>query len=129
MAGNLIFRNFSVYVEGAKIGTMEGADYGRKSGNELQIGDGQVLGVSSGVSTVDLKINTLIPYEGNDVLKVIETAYRNKTPVQVNIGILNGQDHMVDLWVFECNTTTTTKNGECKGSYNLMGGEGEQIDL
>jgi hypothetical protein len=127
MAANLIFRNFSVYINGAKVGTMEGADYGRKSGNEVQIGDGKVLGVSSGVGLVDLKINTLVPYEGNDVLQVLETAYRNKTPVQVNVGILNGQDHMLDLWVMECSTTTQTKNGECKGTYNLTGGEGEQV--
>lgn len=123
----LIFRNFSVYVNGGKVGTMEGADYGRKSGNELQIGDGAVLGVSIGVATVDLKINTVIPYEGSDVLHVLETAYKNGTQVQVNIGILNGEDHMVDLWVMECTTTTQTKNGECKGTYNLIGGEGQQV--
>lgn len=123
----MIFRNFSVYADGAKIGTMEGADYGRKSGNELQIGDGAVLGVSIGVPTVDLKINTVIPYEGSDVLRALETAYKNGTQVQVNIGILNGQDHMVDLWVMECTTTTQTKNGECKGTYNLIGGEGVQV--
>ncbi|HEY8624296.1 MAG TPA: hypothetical protein VIM74_10580 [Casimicrobiaceae bacterium] len=123
----LIFRNFSVYVNGAKVGTMEGADYGRKSGNELQIGDGAVLGVSIGVGTVDLKINTVVPYQGSPVLQVLETAYKNGTQVQVNIGILNGEDHMVDLWVMECTTTTQTKNGECKGTYNLIGGEGEQV--
>lgn len=123
----LIFRNFSVYVNGAKVGTMEGADYGRKSGNELQIGDGAVLGVSIGVGTVDLKINTVVPYQGSPVLQVLETAYKSGTQVQVNIGILNGEDHMVDLWVMECTTTTQTKNGECKGTYNLIGGEGEQV--
>lgn len=127
MAGNQIFRNFSVYVNGGKVGTMTGADYGRKSGSELQIGDGAVLGVSSGVKTVDLKINSLMPYEGNDVLMVLETAFKNQTPVQINIGILNGQDHMVDLWVMECSTTTQTKNGETTGVYNLQGGEGEQV--
>lgn len=122
-----IFRNFSVYAGTEKIGVMTGAGYDRKSGNELQIGDGVVLGVSIGVKTVELKIKTVVPYLGNNVLTFLEQNYRDNTPVQVNIGILNGVDHMVDLWVTECSYNTETKNGTTTGDWTLIGGEGVQV--
>lgn len=123
----LIFRNFSVYAGTEKMGVMTGAGYDRKSGNELQIGDGLVLGVSIGVKTVELKIKSVVPYLGNSVITFLEQNYKDNTPVQVNIGILNGKDHMVDLWVTECSYQAETKNGTTMGDFTLIGGEGVQV--
>jgi hypothetical protein len=93
----------------------------------MQIGDGVVLGVSIGVKTVELKIKTLIPYLGENVLVYLEQAYANNTVVQVNVGILNGKDHMLDLWVTEISDQTETKNGTTTGDWTLIGGEGRQV--
>ena len=43
------FKHFSVYANGAKYATGQGHAYDRENNAELQIGDGEVLGVSSAV--------------------------------------------------------------------------------
>lgn len=122
-----VFRNFSVYAGDRKIGVMSGASYDRKSGKELQFGDGVVLGVSMGIKTVELKIKTVTPYLGEPVLDYLEDAYNNDTQVRVNVGILNGKDHMLDLWVTDISDATETKNGTTTGDWTLIGGDGKQV--
>ena len=39
-----VVRNFSLYANGRKCGEATGIAYDQESGNEIQIGDGQVLG-------------------------------------------------------------------------------------
>jgi hypothetical protein len=122
-----VFRNFSVYAGSQKIGVMSGASYDRKSGKELQFGDGEVIGVSMGIKTVELKIKTITPYLGNNVLDYLEQAYNNDTQVKVNVGILNGKDHMLDLWVTDISDATETKNGVTTGDWTLIGPDGKQV--
>ena len=126
-AQNAVVRNFSLYANGLKCGEATGIAYDQESGNELQIGDGQVIGVSQGVKTVQVQLSQIIPYRGSLVGRIMEDAYDNNTSLQVGLGILGGRIHKANLFVTKCNTKTEMKNGTCNGEYTLIGGAGTKV--
>lgn len=124
---NAVVRNFSLYANGRKCGEATGVAYDQESGNEIQIGDGQVLGVSQGVKTVQIQLSLIVPYRGTQVGRIMEDAYDNNTSLQIGIGIIAGRIHKMDLFVTKCNTKTEMKNGTCMGDYTLIGGAGSKV--
>lgn len=124
---NAVVRNFSLYANGRKCGEATGVAYDQESGNEIQIGDGQVLGVSQGVKTVQIQLSLIVPYRGTQVGRIMEDCYDTNTSLQVGLGIIAGRIHKMDLFVTKCNTKMETKNGTCMGDYTLIGGAGSKV--
>jgi hypothetical protein len=117
------FKSFSVYANGAKYGTAQGHAYDRENNAELQIGDGEVLGVSSAVPTGQLVCDSVVPYGGNNVHKLLEDAFEKRTPVKIGIGIVNGEIHKVDAWVTKINLKSDTVKGTLNGSLTMLFGK------
>src|SRR6478736_7026656 len=122
-----IVRNFSFYANGLKCGEATGVAYDQESGNEIQIGDGQVIGVSQGVKTVSVQLSQIIPYRGSNVQRILEDAFDNNTSVQVGMGIIGNRVHKMDLYVTKLNIKTEMKNGTCNGEFTLIGGAGTKV--
>jgi len=117
-------RNYSVYVKNRKFGELTGSAYDQESGNELQIGDGAVIGISQGVKTVQLQASAIIPFGGSNAARILQDAYSNNTPIGVAAGVINGQIHKLNLFVTKINIKSETKNGTCLGDFTLIGGAG-----
>ncbi len=122
-----VVRNFSLYANGRKCGEATGIAYDQESGNEIQIGDGSVIGVSQGVKTVNVQLSQIVPYRGSQVARILEDAFDNNTSIQIGLGILGGRIHKMDLYCTKCNTKTEMKNGSCSGEYTLIGGAGTKV--
>lgn len=117
------FKSFSIYANGTKYGTAQGHAYDRENNAELQIGDGVVLGVSSAVPTGQLVSDAVVPFGGNNVHKLLEDAFENRTPVKLGIGVLAGEIHKVDAWVTKINLKSDTVKGTCNGSITFLFGK------
>ena len=122
-----IVRNFSFYANGKKCGEATGVAYDQESGNEIQIGDGQVIGVSQGVKTVSVQLTQIIPYRGSDVARMLEDAFDGNYSVSVGLGIIGDRIHKMDLYVTKFNVKTEMKNGTCTGDFTLIGGAGTKV--
>lgn len=124
---NAVVRNFSLFANGRKFGEATGHAYDQESGNELQIGDGVVIGVSQGVKTVSVQASAIIPYRGSNVARILEDAYDGNYSIQVGLGIIGGRIHKADLFVTKINVKTEMKNGTCMGDFTLIGGAGTKV--
>jgi hypothetical protein len=124
---NAIVRNFSLFANGRKFGEATGIVYDQESGNEIQIGDGQVLGVSQGVKTVNVQVDSIIPYRGAQVARILEDAYDANTSIQIGLGIVGGRIHKMSLYCTKANFKTEMKNGTVNGSWTLIGGAGSKV--
>jgi len=122
-----IVRNFSLFASGRKCGEATGIAYDQESGNEIQIGDGEVIGVSQGVKTVTVQLSQIIPYRGSQVGRIIEDAFDNNTSIQIGLGIIGNRVHKLDLYCTKCNIKTEMKNGTCNGEFTLIGGAGTKV--
>ena len=117
------FKSFSVYANGAKYGTAQGHAYDRENNAELQIGDGEVLGVSTAVPTGQIVCDTVVPFGGNNVHKLLEDAFESRKPVKLGIGVVNGEIHKVDAYVTKINLKSDTVKGTCTGSITFIFGK------
>lgn len=120
---NETIRSFSVYADGAKLGTAQGHAYDLESNAELQIGDGEVIGISQAVMTGQLVADTIVPFGGAPVLRKLEDAFFNNRPLQLSIGILNGQIHKVDAFVTKCSYKGDTVKGTAMGNWTFIFGK------
>jgi len=119
----MAFRSFSLYIEGAKWGTLQGKAYDVTTGSELQIGDGEVLGVSEGVPIVKLVVNGIVPVEGHPVTQKIETYALAHKKVKVGAGVLNGRIHKLDMYCTAFNYKGDDTKGTCMGEWTFEGGK------
>jgi hypothetical protein len=117
------FKNASFYADGAKFATAQGVAYDRENNAELQIGDGEVLGVSSAVPTGQFVVDTIVPYGGNNVQKKLEDAFESKRPIQIGFGIVNGEIHKTDAYVTKINLKSDNVKGTLTGSVTLLFGK------
>jgi hypothetical protein len=124
---NAVVRNFSLFANGRKCGEATGIMYDQESGNEIQIGDGQVLGVSQGVKTVNVQLDSIIPYRGAQVARILEDSYDANQSIQVGLGIVGGRIHKLDLFCTKCQLKAEMKNGTCTGNWTLIGGAGSKV--
>lgn len=124
---NTTIKNCSLFVNGLKQAELTGLTYDQESGNELQIGDGDIVGVSQGVKTVIVTANSIIPYRGAPAARILEDAFDNNTSVQIGIGLLGGRIHKLDLFVTKFNIKSDSKNGTVTGDFTLIGGAGQKI--
>lgn len=122
-----VIRNFSFYSNGLKCGEATGVAYDQESGNEIQIGDGNVIGVSQGVKTVSVQLSQIIPYRGSLVARMLEDAFDSNTSVQVGLGLIGGRIHKMDLFVTKLNIKSESKTGMCTGEFTLIGGAGAKV--
>lgn len=127
MPSKPVVRNFSLYANSRKCGEATGVAYDQESGNEIQIGDGQVIGVSQGVKTVTVQLSQIIPYRGSQVGRIVEDAFDSNTSIQIGLGLIGGRVHKMDLYCTKCNIKMETKNGTCNGEFTLIGGAGSKV--
>ncbi len=116
-------KSFSLYANGAKLGTAKGHAYDRESNAELQIGDGQVIGISQAVQTGQLVADTIVPFGGAPVLRALEDAFDNNRAIQLGIGVFNGQIHKVDAYVTKIGAKSDTVKGTSEGSWTFIFGK------
>jgi hypothetical protein len=116
-------KSFSVYIDGAKMATAQGHAYDLESNAELQIGDGQVIGISQAVQTGQLVADTIVPFAGAPVLRKLDDAFANNKVVQLSIGILNGQIHKVDAFLTKCQYKSDTVKGTAMGNWTFIFGK------
>jgi len=121
MAKNVV-RNFSLFINGKKVGSAESSDYNLESGDELQIGDGEVFAVSEGVITGSCTLNTITPIAPT-VTQTLLDALQNKKWIQLGIGLVEGKIHKVDARVKAGGWSTQMANGTLKGKYDLIFGK------
>lgn len=117
------FRSFSLYAKGRKWGTAQGHAYDVETGSELQIGDGEVLGVSAGVPTTQIVSKAIVPFGGNDVMRMLEEAALSHDPIQIGAGVLNGRIHKIQMWVTKFSYNGDTVKGTCMGDFTFHGGK------
>lgn len=113
-------RNYSLYVGNKKVGVARGHTYTITPNSELQIGDGEVVGVSKGVPTTGLKSDLIIPVAGSKTTLVV--ACLNQQPVKVALGIVDGKIHKLDMIVSGIEFATEMPNGSLMGTFNFIGG-------
>jgi hypothetical protein len=116
-----IVRNFSAYVDSKKVATGSAHDYTITAGDELQIGDGQVVAASEGVTTTQLSIDAITTFGGIVELQALNNALLNKKWIQIALGLVNGQIHQVDMRVFDANYKTEMKTGTQHVSFKMQG--------
>jgi hypothetical protein len=116
-----IVRNWSIYVKGKKCATATGSELDVVSGDEMQIGDGQVVSISEGVTTTTLKIDAITTFGGIAELRLLNQALLNKQWVQVAAGVINGQIQQIDMRVSTANYKTEMKAGTQTVNFQLQG--------
>src|SRR6185369_16225472 len=87
-----LIRSFSMFIDGAKWGTLKGNAYDVNTGSEVQIGDGIIIGVSQGVALVKI-VSTGILHGRIHKLKLYCTSYSYKGD--------NEKGHAMGDWTFE----------------------------
>lgn len=116
-----IVRNFSVFVDSKKVATGTGHELDLSSGDELQIGDGQVVAVSEGVTTTTLQVDAITTFGGVAELQLLNEALLNKKWMQIAVGLVNGQIHQIDMRVSTAKYKTEMKSGTQNVSFQLQG--------
>lgn len=116
-------RAASIYVDGRKSAECFESTYDWDSGDEAQIGDGEVLGYSDGPIQSTLSCKVVMPVSGSsiDMFKLM----KEKRMVGVTISLVDGKIHQVDMRVLKANVQNSHKNGTQEGNFSLGGGEPE----
>lgn len=117
------FRAFSLYMNGKKFGMAQGHAYDLETGSELQMGDGEVLGVSHGVGTTQIVSDAIVPFGGDSNLRALEEAAIEHKLIQVGVGVLNGRIHKIDMYCSKFSYKGDNVKGTCMGSFTFIGGK------
>jgi hypothetical protein len=115
-------RSFSIYLNGKKFGIAQGHAYDVETGSELQMGDGQVVGVSQGVPTTQIVSDCIILFGGDSNMRQLEEAALQHKLVQVGVGVVNGRIHKIDMYCSKFSYKGDTVKGTCMGSFTFIGG-------
>jgi len=126
-ANDEIIRNFSLYANGKKFGQATSLGFDQQSGRELQIIDGKVGGISQGVKTTQAQADSIVPFGGAPVLRILQDYYNSGKKLQIGVGSIGGQIHKIDMWVQEINYKAEMKNGTTTGTFKFIGGEATQV--
>lgn len=127
MAKKLV-RNASFFGPGGrKWGEATSGTFDQESGNDLQVGDGEVIGISVGVKTSTLSVSSILTFDGSNVAKRLQDAYDNNQFIDMQIGLVNGEIHSGTMTVQKINVKTTMKNGELTGDFTLIGGATKRV--
>ena len=115
-------RAASIYVDGRKSAECFESTYDWDSGDEAQIGDGEVLGYSDGPIQSTLSCKVVMPVSGSsiDMFKLIGEADGRRHHL-----LVDGKIHQVDMRVLKANVQNSHKNGTQEGNFSLGGGEPE----
>lgn len=113
-------RNFSLYVAGKKVGVARGHTYDIHGNNQLEVGDGDVVGIAQGVTTTALKSDLIVPVAGTRVSWFKEYLEAGK-PVDIALGIVDGAIHKLTMYLMDISYVTETANGTLTGSMDFQG--------
>ena len=116
-------KSFSLFIEGAKWGTLKGNAYDVTTGSEIQIGDGVIIGVSQGVPMVKLVANGIVPVAGHPVARKLEELALAHKLINVGAGILNGRIHKLKLYCTAYSYKGDNEKGHCMGDWTFEGGK------
>lgn len=106
---SLVIRNASFYMFGKKGGKINQGTVSLSSGNEIQVGDGEVLGASEGVTQGTIDVTSVEPVSGAADLMV--DAFINKKDVPFGVGLLDGKILKCTIKIFDCNWDTDMARG------------------
>lgn len=123
MAEDQIIRAFSLYIEGAKWGLLQGLAYDVTTGSELMIGDGIVIGVSQGVPICKIVANGIVPVTGHAVARKVEEYALSHKKFQIGAGVLNGRIHKLDMYCTSYSYKGDNVKGTCMGDWTFEGGK------
>lgn len=114
-------RNFSLYIAGKKVGVARGHTYDIHGNNQLEVGDGKVIGIAQGVTTTALKSDLIVPVKGTGI--DLKKYLLQKNPVDVALGIVDGKIHKVEMYLMDMSYVTEMANGSLTGSMDFQGAE------
>ena len=118
-----LIRSFSMFIDGAKWGTLKGNAYDVNTGSEVQIGDGIIIGVSQGVALVKIVSNGIVPVDGHPIMqKLEERAFAHKR-IDIGAGILNGRIHKLKLYCTSYSYKGDNEKGHAMGDWTFEGGK------
>lgn len=124
MSQNAVIRNYSVFIDSKRMGTMQTSDYNLEGGTELQIGDGEVIGASEGVMTGNLSATAIVPVANTKgVLDKIQDALETHKAIQLGVGRIGPSIHKVWAWCKSARYSTNTANGTLTGQFEFIFGK------
>lgn len=111
------FEFFPLFVKGVNVAEINGYTVDSKKNGERQMGAGEVLGISTGIPTVDIKATSVTPVSGHSLnLKAI-----HDSGGEVGIGYqYNGSFYMAPFKLMEMSVKTESKNGATTGDFTFM---------
>lgn len=115
-------RAASIYVNGKKAAECNASNYTVDGNDEQQFGDSQVLGMSDGIVTSQLKITTVHPVGGMTTPSLFK-AMLAKTYLDIAVATMDGAIHQIRMRVTQADVKSEQKNGSQMGDYSLVGGE------
>jgi hypothetical protein len=118
---NIRFRAPSIYINGKKMGTIEGVKEEIDAGDEPQFGDPGFLGFSDGAITTKISATGVVPTQGCEFDLV--TAMKNKMDLDIAVGIVDGKIHQCNMRCLKAQFTGSHKNGTQMGEFEFQGSE------
>lgn len=117
----------SIFINGRKIGEFVQHKLTLASGDELQYGDGGVVGHSDGAETSKLTANGVVPRAGmaTDLVALLQA----KQDVDVSVGVLDGKIRMITMRFETAEFSGDHKAGTLMGDFSLSGGKSRAVDL
>lgn len=115
-------KSFKIYLDGEMVGTSETADYAIM-GNDEQHVTAEGVNYSDGTVTTEVNVNTIVVVTGR-TQKVTQAILKKKN-MTVQVGLVDGQIHRIDMRCLEHRFNTDHKSGGLKGAFKLGGGAPE----
>lgn len=118
-----LIRSFSLFIDGAKWGTIKGVAYDVTTNSEIQPGDGVIIGVSQGIPMVKIVANGIIPVAGHPVTQKLEELALAHKLIKIGAGILNGRIHKLNMYCTAYSYKGDNEKGHCMGDWTFEGGK------
>ncbi len=113
-------QKFSIYEGGARLGTMETADYDLQGNDEIHHTDGGGA-FSDGRCETTINASTIHVVEGASSKLV--AAIRQKKDLRIQVGPVEGAIHSMPMRCVSAKWNAEVKNGMAKGQFTFRGFE------
>jgi hypothetical protein len=114
------FRAPSLYLNGAKVATINKTSTEISSGDEAQYGDGAILGYSDGIPVTKITADAIIPFNGTPT-SIIQ-AMLAKQYVTIALGVVEGKILSQDMRITSVRIDGDNQKGTLTGQFTFEGG-------
>lgn len=121
-------RTYSIRVNGKKIATAIGKKYTCTDGGEDLVTEEGWVGMSDGPIQTSIEINTIVPINQRD-MDVIADLLLGQRYARVDIGIIAGKNHTVNMRFKSFEHSVDDKTGAHTGVIQATGGRPTPVGL